>query len=136
MDNEVLLNKAATIEKCIARAKEEYEKDIKSFETDYTRQDAAILNIERACETVLDMGHIYIRENKLGIPQSSRNVFELLAKNNVILGELSEKLKKMVGFRNIAVHDYQSIQLPILLDVIKMHLNDLLEFSKTLVQKS
>jgi uncharacterized protein YutE (UPF0331/DUF86 family) len=136
MANEVLLNKAATIEKCIARVKEEYEKDIKSFETDYTRQDAAILNIERACETVLDMGHIYIRENKFGIPQSSRNIFELLAKNDVISGELSEKLKKMVGFRNIAVHDYQSIQLPILLDIIKTHLNDLLEFSKTLVQKS
>ncbi len=136
MANELLLNKAATIERCIARAKEEYEKDIQNFEDDYTRQDAAILNIERACETALDIGHIYVRENKLGIPQSSRNVFELLEKGNVISKELSEKLKKMVGFRNIAIHDYQNIQIPILLEVIKTHLNDLLEFSKILVQKS
>jgi uncharacterized protein YutE (UPF0331/DUF86 family) len=136
MADELLLNKAAAIERCIARAKEEYEKDIQSFENDYTRQDAAILNIERACETALDMGHIYVRENKLGIPQSSRNVFELLEKGNVISKELSEKLKKMVGFRNIAVHDYQNIQIPILMEVIKTHLNDLLEFSKILVRKS
>jgi len=136
MANELLLNKAATIERCIARATEEYEKDIQNFEDDYTRQDAAILNIERACETALDMGHIYVRENKLGIPQSSRNVFELLEKGNVISKELSEKLKKMVGFRNIAIHDYQNIQIPILLEVIKTHLNDLLEFSKIVVQKS
>jgi uncharacterized protein YutE (UPF0331/DUF86 family) len=134
MASELLLNKAAALEKCIARAKEEYEKDTESFENDNTRQDAAILNIERACETALDMGHIYIRENKLGIPQSSRNVFELLTESNVISKEFSETLKKMVGFRNIAIHDYQSIKLPIVLEVIKTHLDDLLKFSKILIQ--
>ena len=134
MASEVLLNKAAALEKCVARAKEEYEKGAESFEKDCTRQDAAILNIERACETALDMGHAYIRENKLGIPQSSRNVFELLAENNIISKEFSETLKKMVGFRNIAIHNYQSVKLPIILEIIKTHLNDLLKFSKILVQ--
>jgi uncharacterized protein YutE (UPF0331/DUF86 family) len=134
MVSETLLNKAAALEKCVARAKEEYEKDTESFENDNTRQDAAILNIERACETALDMGHVYIRENKLGIPQSSRNVFELLAEGNVISKEFSETLKKMVGFRNIAIHDYQSIKFPIILEIIKTHLDDLLKFSKILVK--
>ncbi|MDR2999828.1 MAG: DUF86 domain-containing protein [Fibromonadaceae bacterium] len=40
----------------------------------------------------------------------------------------------MVGFRNIAVHDYQSVQLPVVVDIIKFHLSDLLEFSKILIQ--
>ena len=43
--DDVLLNKAATIERCIARAREEYNTDPANFATDYTHQDAAILNI-------------------------------------------------------------------------------------------
>jgi hypothetical protein len=56
MVDDVLLNKAATIERCVARAHEEYDKGAATFATDFTRQDAAILNIQRACEAALDMG--------------------------------------------------------------------------------
>jgi hypothetical protein len=56
MADDILINKAATIERCVARAREEYEKGADTFATDFTRQDAAILNILRACEAALDMG--------------------------------------------------------------------------------
>lgn len=79
MADDVLINKAATIERCVARAREEYAANPESFATDYTRQDAAILNIQRACEAALDMGQHLIRREKLGIPQSTRDVFSLLA---------------------------------------------------------
>ncbi len=62
MANDVIINKAATIEKCVARAREEYNKEAASFADDFTRQDAAILNIQRACEASLDMGHHLIRQ--------------------------------------------------------------------------
>lgn len=77
MADDVLLNKAATIERCVAR--EGYTADPVNFSTDFTRQDAAILNIQRACEAALDMGQHLIRREKLGIPQSARDVFTLLA---------------------------------------------------------
>ncbi|MEF8690465.1 UNVERIFIED_CONTAM: DUF86 domain-containing protein [Comamonas sp. A-3] len=79
MVDDVLINKAATIERCVLRAKEEYEKSPSTFAADHTRQDAAILNVQRACEAALDMGQHLIRRERLGIPQSSRDVFTLLA---------------------------------------------------------
>jgi uncharacterized protein YutE (UPF0331/DUF86 family) len=79
MVNDVLINKAATIERCVARAREEYARDPATFGTDFTRQDAAILNIQRACEAALDMGQHLIRREKLGVPQSARDVLALLA---------------------------------------------------------
>jgi len=57
MVDDVLLNKAATIERCVARAREEYHKDPDTFTADFTRQDAAILNIQRACEAALESGN-------------------------------------------------------------------------------
>lgn len=135
MADDVLLNKAATIERCVARAREEYAADPASFAQNYTRQDAAILNIQRACEAALDMGQHLIRRERLGIPQSARDVFNLLAQGGWIEVPLAEGLKRMVGFRNIAVHDYQAMQIPIAVAVIENHLGEFLQFSKALLLK-
>lgn len=113
MADDVLLNKAASIERGVRRAREEYERAPASFAEDFTRQDAAILNIQRACEAALDMGQHLIRRERLGIPQSARDVFALLAAGGWIDSALAEALKRMVGYRNIAVHEYQALQLPI-----------------------
>ena len=133
MTDNVILNKAAAIERCVARAREEYDRDPDTFAQDYSRQDAAILNIQRACEAALDMGQHLIRRERMGLPQSARDVFTLMARNGVIEEELAEALKHMVGFRNIAVHDYQSLQLPITVKVITEHLDDFLRFAQAVL---
>lgn len=136
MADDVVLNKAASIERCVARAREEYETDPESFATNFTRQDAAILNIQRACEACLDMGQHIIRRESLGLPQSARDIFTLLAQSGWINDAQATAMKRMVGFRNIAVHEYQALQLPILLNIIKLHLDDFSEFSRCILLKN
>ena len=135
MADDVLLNKAATIERCVARARDEYNADPETFATNFSRQDAAILNIQRACEAALDMGHHIIRRESLGLPQSSRDVFALLATAHWVEPELAESMKHMVGFRNIAVHEYQTLQLPITVNIIQSHLDEFLAFSRQMLLK-
>ena len=135
MLDDVLLNKAATVERCVARAREEYASDPATFATDFTRQDAAVLNVQRACEAVLDMGQHLVRCEGLGVPQSARDVFELLACAGWIEADLALALKRMVAFRNIAVHDYQSLLLPILVSVITEHLDEFLDFTQAVLQR-
>lgn len=135
MVDDVLINKAASIERCVARAREEYEKDPASFATDFTRQDAAILNIQRACEAALDMGQHLIRRERLGVPQGARDVFELLAQGGWVNPSLLTNLKNMVGFSNIAVHEYQTLQLPITVAIITKHLGDFLAFSSQVLTR-
>lgn len=134
--DDVLINKAATIERCIKRARDEYAKDPVSFSSDFTRQDAAILNIQRACEAALDIGQHLIRLHKLGIPQSSRDVFTLLSTAGFISTELAEHLKKMVGFRNIAVHEYQRLQVPITEHIIQHRLTDFSDYVAALLTRT
>jgi len=135
MADDVVLNKTASIERCVARALEEYEADPQSFTTNFSRQDAAILNIQRACEACLDMGQHIIRRESLGLPQSARDIFNLLAQSGWIDEALANAMKRMVGFRNIAVHEYQALQLPILLNIIKLHLSDFSDFSRCILLK-
>jgi uncharacterized protein YutE (UPF0331/DUF86 family) len=97
MRDDVLINKAATIERCVARAQEEFDHDPTTFGTNFSRQDAAVMNIQRACEAALDMGHHIIRRDRLGVPQSARDVFDILAQAKWIDLALAESLKRMVG---------------------------------------
>jgi len=77
-----------------------------------------------------------IAENKWGIPQSSREAFDILRQENYLAASLTESLKSMVGFRNIAVHNYQSLNLKIVRQIIEQHLDDLKEFSSIVLHKS
>lgn len=133
MVNDVVLNKVSTIERCLKRIYEEYDDNPDNLEN-YTKQDSIILNIQRSCEASIDLAMHIVADRKLGVPQSSREAFDLLFENNMIDKELSEKMKAMVGFRNIAVHDYQDINLAIVQKVIETHLVDF-ELFKEVVMK-
>ena len=135
MPDDVLINKAATIERCVARARDEYQRDPATFALDFTRQDAAVLNVQRACEAALDIGQHIVRRERLGVPQGARDVFELLARGGWIEASLAEALKRMVAFRNIAVHDYQSLLLAITINVITQHLGEFLLFTQALLMR-
>ncbi len=125
--DDVVLNKASIIERCIERIYEEY-KDNPANLKNFTKQDSIILNIQRACEAAIDMAMHIVSEKSLGLPQQSRDAFELLSENEIISEELKGSLTNMVGFRNIAVHNYQDIDIDIIQKIIEEHLKDIEKF--------
>lgn len=131
--NDVLLNKITTIERCLRRIHDVYENEPGNIK-DYTKQDSIILNIQRACEASIDIAMHLVRTRKLGLPKSSRDGFQLLEEAHLIDSSLSTSLMNMVGFRNIAVHDYQSLNLDILQAILDQHLNDFLKFTRIVIQ--
>ena len=132
--NDVLYNKAAIIEKCLARIREVYDENPENL-LDFTKQDSIILNLQRASEAAIDMGMHLVSELKLGIPQHSRDAFLLLFESKIISEEMYNNMRGMVGFRNIAVHNYQALDTTILVKIINHHLKDLEKFSKEMLQR-
>lgn len=122
--------KIASIQRCVSRARQEFAEAGAAFADDITRQDAAILNVLRACETAIDLANLLIRERRLGIPSSNRDSFRLLAEGSVIPADLAARLQRMVGFRNVAVHRYRDLDVAIVADVISRGLDDLSTFSE------
>ncbi|MCL6626657.1 type VII toxin-antitoxin system HepT family RNase toxin [Alicyclobacillus shizuokensis] len=119
----VILNKVQTIRRCIKRILEEYDGNRDNL-NNITKQDAIVLNLQRACEACIDLAMHVISVRNLGLPQSSREAFELLEESGVLHHALAKNLKAMVGFRNIAVHDYQSLNISIVESIIERHLDD------------
>jgi uncharacterized protein YutE (UPF0331/DUF86 family) len=134
MNDPLTLGKIAAIERSVKRAREEFAAAGTGFRSDFTRQDAAILNILRGCEQALDLANILIRERRLGMPQSSRDSFKLLVDAGLIGHELGTGLQRMIGFRNIAVHQYQQLELAIVEAILSRDLEDLLVYAGTIAK--
>lgn len=130
--NDVIINKIATIERCIHRINIVYAEVASNLATDYTRQDSIILNLQRACEASIDLANYINKLKRLGIPQSSRDAFELLLKAGLLSENVATSLKKMVGLRNIAVHDYQELNIDIVAFIVENHLVDFDRFIKAI----
>ena len=133
--DDVALNKAATIERCIRRVHEVYAGDDRNLREDITRQDSIILNLQRACEAAIDLAMHAVRKHHLGIPQDSREAFDLLTRAGLFPPETAARLRQMVGFRNVAVHDYQTLNLDIVREIIRHRLDDLMAFARWGVER-
>lgn len=134
MADDVLINKAAAIERAVRRVREEYGDDERNLVANQTRQDAIILNLQRACETSIDAAMHLVRVRRLGVPQETRDAFSLLEQAGVLSPALADPLRKMVGFRNIAVHEYQKLDIAIVKHVVTDRLDDFLAFAGLLVR--
>ncbi|WP_078430234.1 type VII toxin-antitoxin system HepT family RNase toxin [Alkalihalobacterium alkalinitrilicum] len=133
MNDDVIINKANIIERCLKRINEEYDNNPENLKN-YTKQDSIILNLQRACEASIDLAMHLIAKKKLGVPQTSREAFDVLHQQDLIPEELAKKMKAMVGFRNIAVHDYQKVNLDILKSILENHLIDFQQYTKVIMQ--
>jgi uncharacterized protein YutE (UPF0331/DUF86 family) len=134
MASDILLNKVAIIERCLGRVEAEYRGHEDELETNYTRQDSIILNLQRACEASIDAAMHLVRVRKLGVPQESREVFDMLSEAGIIEVVLAERLKAMVGFRNVAVHDYRKLNLDVVRNILAEHLCDFRAFGRTVLK--
>ena len=128
--DDILLNKAAIIERCVRRMLEEARACPQL--DDFTHVDALTLNIERACQAAIDMAMHVVAERHLGVPQSTADAFILLERAGLIGGPLTSALCGMVGFRNVAVHQYEDLDLSVLHWIVESGYRDWIRLGEAL----
>ncbi|GAB6060089.1 type VII toxin-antitoxin system HepT family RNase toxin [Desulfonatronum parangueonense] len=124
--DDVCLNKAAIMERAIRRIHEEHAFDPELINC--THIDALILNIERACQAAIDLAlHLVAREH-LGMPQNSADAFRLLRNADLISEQTALAMVAMTGFRNVAVHEYQGLDMDVVRAIAQEHWKSLVVF--------
>ena len=130
---DVIISKLESIKACLNRILEEYDNDRANLDN-ITKQDSIILNIQRACELSIDIGNYVISKEKYRVPKVSREIFEILEENSIIENSLSINMQKMIGFRNIAIHDYKRIDILIIESIIINNLQDFRIFVDSILE--
>ena len=133
LENDALLAKVSIIKNCLVSIEKYTELKIESLANQLI-QDAVVLNLERAIQACIDTANIVISREGLKLPTSYKESFQILETNKIISQKTSALLQKMTGFRNIAVHEYQEINLEILKKIVSDHLIDFDQFNLEIAQ--
>lgn len=106
--------------------------ELADFKNNRERQLAVMHALQLAIEGCLNIGAHIISADELGAPKDYTDIYELLAKADVINADFADKMKKMARFRNRLVHLYWDIDLKQLYNILKNNLTDFDEYLKAI----
>jgi uncharacterized protein YutE (UPF0331/DUF86 family) len=129
----VLVRKAASLERCLARVRDKYVGREVEFDSDIDLQDIVVLNLQRACKLAIDMALRIGRVRRRAFPSDAAEIFRILVQAGLIDRELGDSLRRMVGFRSVAVHEYQELDLAKVRAIVEHRLDDIRAFGKAML---
>jgi uncharacterized protein YutE (UPF0331/DUF86 family) len=132
IDRDLVLAKVETLERSLARIDSARARaGLEALD----RQDIIVLNLQRAVQAMLDLAaHVVAREG-LGVPDDLAASFELMRHAGVLDEELADHMRRMTGFRNVAVHEYRKLDAKIVDAIVRDRLGDLRLFAKVILER-
>ena len=128
VDHDLVLAKTGLIRRHLRRIKEKGGADLEAFLSDLDRQEVISFNLHLAIENCTDLAAHIISEEGLGVPGSASEMFYLLEDSGYINSQLTEKMIKAVGLRNLIVHEYDKIDLTRLYEIVLKDTKDINDF--------
>ena len=89
-----------------------------------------------AIQNCIEIASHIISEEGFGVAGSTNEMFYLLEENGYLDRDITEKMVKAVGFRNLIVHEYGQIDLKQVYRIAHHNIDDLERFIKAIVKKS
>ena len=132
-DPELVAKKLAFIETCVRELQTMARPD--RISDDLREERFVEHTLQLAIQAALDVASHVVSEERLGEPETNRDVFRLLGRSGMVRAELAQRLERMAGFRNVVVHLYQEVDLGILKDVVENRLDDLVAFAATIRER-
>lgn len=128
VDQEIFLRRLEALRGYLHKVRAFQATDRTAFVRDEPVHDLAERYLHLMMECVLDLGNHYAADRDLGIPETNREVFDLLENAGELPAALADSLRKWAGFRNILVHDYLRIDHGLAWDAIQKDLQDIEAF--------
>jgi uncharacterized protein YutE (UPF0331/DUF86 family) len=135
VDKDLILAKAGSVKSHLNRVIEKRNVDLDSFIKDIDRQESILFNIQTAVQNCIDIAAHIISEESFGVPGSTTEMLYILEKNGYLDKDLTLKMVKAVGFRNLIVHEYGKIELEQAYEIAQNDINDLNEYLKAIFKK-
>lgn len=132
MDTLILEEKLESLRRCIARIENKRAESGQQLRADVDRKDILTLNLTRAVQLCVDMAMHIITESDEPVPQTMGEAFDALAHLGVIDGEFGDRMKAAVGFRDIAVHNYHTVNWDIVHAITHEGLHDFYHFARAI----
>lgn len=121
--------KLEALRHCLGRVRERRPANAGLLAADEDLQDVMVLNLSRAVQLCVDIAAHRVAASKEPVPATMGETFTRLAASGAIDAELAGRLRRAVGFRNIAVHNYEVIDWDIVFALTRDSLADFEQFA-------
>jgi len=133
MDRLVLDSKIESLRRCVARVTAKCPPTVEGLAADIDAQDVVVLNLSRAVQLCVDIAMHRLTDLDVAMPQTMGDAFSALASQGIISAELCQRMRGAVGFRNLAVHNYDTISWAIVFEIAHTRLDDFRTFAKAML---
>ena len=128
--------KLESLRRCLQRLRERRPDSAAALAIDEDLQDVLVLNLSRAVQLCVDIGAHLLADSEQPVPTTMGETFVGLAATGLIDGELAARLRRAVGFRNIAVHNYETMDWNIVYGLAGAPLSDFEAFAAAVAAKA
>ena len=132
MDRDVVTAKLESLRRCVERVRTRTPASAEELGTSYDAQDIVCLNLERAVQACVDIAAHVVSDSECAVPDTMAGTFDALERQGVLSRELAERMRRAVGFRNISVHAYQTLDWEIVYSIATKRLDDFVEFGRAI----
>ena len=134
LDKNVIMARLARLDEYAFRLKRFESISLEEYLGDYDIQAIVERNLQLAIQVCMDIANYIIARKKLAFPVEQENIFTLLGREGIITRDLADRIKGMVNFRNILVHDYTEIDSKKVYGILKQGLKDFNHFATAAVK--
>lgn len=134
VDRDLVLRKLSEIETYLDQLAAYRDVDLVTYRSDWKTQRIIERTLHLAIEACMDVADHLVADRRLRVPATGAETFEVLGEAKILPLVLSEALARIVGFRNILVHDYAKLDPVIVLRILGTDLQDLDRFRDTVLQ--
>ncbi len=135
VDDNLIIAKASSVKRHLKRVEEKRNINLPSFLQDIDCQESILFNLQMAIQNCIDIAAHIISEEGWGVPGSTNEMFYLLEENGYITVDITEKMVKSVGFRNLIVHEYSKVELKQVFEVAQHDIEDLNDYIVSIFHK-
>lgn len=133
VDKTLILRKLAELEEYLGQIKEFSAISAEEYSSDWKTRRIVERTLQIMIELCIDIaGHI-ISDRKLRVPVSYADTFKSLGEAGMITPKIIDIMGKMAKFRNVIVHQYESVDTAIVIIILHKHLDDFLQFRNAIL---
>ena len=134
IDKILIEEKLSSLYKCLNRIKINTPDSAEKLKSDIDKQDIINLNFQRAIQISIDIASHILSGGFSETAKTMTEVFGKLHEKKVIDDDTAYSLAKAVGFRNIAAHEYNTIDMDILYAIATKNISIFYEFGETVLK--
>ena len=134
VDNKVIGEKLISLNRCLERIKLHIPTTVEALQNDFDAQDIISLNLQRAVQISVDIAAHILTEQLHEQTSTMAETFLALSRHRLLDSQLASHLAKAVGFRNIAVHEYDTLDINILYSIVTNEIDCFYKFAAAVLE--